>query len=376
MTMKKILCSGVALAPLLALGLVLPPTPATAQGPPASAYDRPILVIGFSNEQGAFPFNDDGVAPIFGITQNAGAYLALGDALIRNPGTAGYVINEAQPAATTFDRDWCFPACGVSGHIDGLDNQLTKALARVRLFDFADPFTTLGYNTDYVVVGGFGDCIFPVSLEAPVPETLPCTLTELDEAADRYAAIVQRVVDLGLTPIVVTMPPYDGMDLPMAAAMNGFPWVISEADYNYRKEATAQRLAQIPSGIVVDAWQGFEHLGDGVHPTDRTSQRAAQRVVRAIHRDQGPPVGVACQLRDTSPTVVVRGCDSGVPNRQLALGCLVQDWIAAECRVVSGITALYAGCIREALGELQGDDELFPESIDEIAECALRGARR
>ena len=81
---------------------------------------------------------------------------------------------------------------------------------------------------------------------------------------------------------------------------------------------------------------------------------------------------LSCQLRDTRSTVVVRGCDSGVRNERLDLGCTVSDVIAEECRGVSGNPLLYAPCIRRQMEELALNEEM----ISPVISCALNGPAR
>ena len=79
----------------------------------SGSAEQPILVIGASFANGSTPFNDNLEAPLGGIAVGFGSYLSLGDALIRNSTVSGFVINEAQAGATTFDRESCLPeVCG------------------------------------------------------------------------------------------------------------------------------------------------------------------------------------------------------------------------------------------------------------------------
>ncbi len=75
----------------------------------AQALSPAILVIGASFENAVTPFNDKLEAPLGGISVNAGSYLSLGNALARTPLLDGFIINEAQAGATTFDRLNCTP---------------------------------------------------------------------------------------------------------------------------------------------------------------------------------------------------------------------------------------------------------------------------
>lgn len=82
---------------------------------------------------------------------------------------------------------------------------------------------------------------------------------------------------------------------------------------------------------------------------------------------------LACELRDTSPTVVVRGCDTGVRNKQLTLGCTVSDKLATDCRNVSANTTLFGACVSDVAAELEGDDALSTMEVRSIQNGHLAG---
>lgn len=276
---SKTLMHAVALTSLVAM-------PAFAQ----QQLEPAILVVGASYEQGGGPFNDALQAPLGGIAVNAGSYLSLGNALARSRALDGFIINEAQGGATTFDRLACNPGpdCGPAAW-QGLDTQLTKAIARVTLRNPANPAQILGYNADYVVIGGMNDCLHADAFGVPTTQTQKCSVAELEAVADRLIAAGSRALSLGIKPVYYAMPAYDRMDLPLAASLFGLPWMLSsEVEYSQWRDTIWNHLkAGLPGALfVADAWNGFSHIGDGLHPSPSSAEKAAQRIAVAILIDR------------------------------------------------------------------------------------------
>ena len=151
------------------------------------------------------------------------------------------------------------------------------------------------------------------------------------------------------------------LDRTFVMATNSF---LATGGDGYAAFAAAEALAETPIGeqqILADYISG--PLGGLVNVQDPPLPPRFERL------------DLSCKLRDTRPTVIVRGCDSGVANRRLSLGCTVSDVIREECRRNSGLPAAYAACITDELEALSGDDALSQEMISPIASCALNGPR-
>ena len=248
----------------------------------------PILILGASYANGSTPYFSDLKAPLGGFAANFGSYLSLGDALIRSPLTSGHVINEAQGGATSFDRNVCNPGpdCLEFGW-EGLDKQLTKALSRVSLPDPNNPDSFLILNAEYVVIATGNDCLHPDAFGIPMAETSECTIEQMHEVVDNIVAVGNRAANYGLTPIIVPLPPYEGLDLEAFRIAVGFDWVISESNYNIFKEIYDTRTqTEINNVLFVDAWKDFRAIADGIHPDRRSARKAARRVALAILRDK------------------------------------------------------------------------------------------
>ncbi len=240
--------------------------------------DKPLLVIGASYSNGSLPFNDELVAPVFGIAVGFGSYLNLGNALIKDPRLPGYVINEAQGGATTFDRPGCNPGPGCeAGEWQGYNKQLQKAMARVTI-----PGTAIRM-AKYVVITTANDCMHSDAFGIPQAETLPCNMDELNAYMDRLLAVGQQAIDAGLVPIFDLLPAYDKLDLPLTAAVFGLNWIADEAYYNTMRNLQHSRLTtELAGAVVLDIWADFEHMGDGIHPNDKTSRKAAEIIAQHI----------------------------------------------------------------------------------------------
>ncbi|MES2207913.1 MAG: SGNH/GDSL hydrolase family protein [Pseudomonadota bacterium] len=240
--------------------------------------NKPLLVIGASYSDGRIPFNDALVAPLGGISVGLGSYLSLGDALIKNPRLPGYVINEAQAGATTFDRMSCTPgpAC-TFGSWQGYDKQLTKAIARV---------TVPGTQTilsKYVVITMANDCLHSDAFGVPQNQATQCTDSDMNAYVDRLIEVGRRATNLGLTPIYDIFPEYSSLDLPYAAQAFGFSWIIDKSSYSKLRDLHRTRIrAMLPNAVLLDIWANFEHGADGLHPTDKTSRKAAEIIAKYI----------------------------------------------------------------------------------------------
>jgi hypothetical protein len=247
---------------------------AMAQPAPAQL---PLIVIGASYGEGATPFNN-GVAPLGGIAVSFGSYRSLGAALARQPSLPGHVVNEAQAGASTFARLACGPVqCGPAGW-DSYETQLSRALARV-----TNPFTVPAtVNAKYVVITMANDCLHSDAAGIPQSQTAPCSNQQLDEVALRLVQLGQSVLNAGLTPIFDVYPSYDALNLPLFRQLFGLVWVIRPDDYNYLRSRSFHALSALPGAVVLDMWQGFEHRGDGLHPTDASSDRAARRIAAKV----------------------------------------------------------------------------------------------
>ncbi len=241
----------------------------------AGLYDldqQPILVIGASLENGAPPISNDLEGLFGGAAINGGSYLSLGDALVA---IGKFVVNEAQSGATSFDRDLCGPDSCAPPAWQGYSTQLQKAIARVGGADGAA----------YVWIGVVNDCLHSLASGEPfgTPPYGACSYAEVQAYIDRVIAVAGEAQAQGLTPIFGLYPDYDDLDLPLLQQATGLPFVASEQEYKLIAETWERRLRdEVPEAVIVDVWKNFEHLGDGLHPTPRTSITAALRVALAI----------------------------------------------------------------------------------------------
>ncbi len=244
--------------------------------------EEALLLIGASYVNGSVPFNDKLQAPLGGISVGFGSYLSLGQALTRSPLLPGFVINEAQAGATTFDRTACNPECTPGIGWQGYDKQFTKALARVQTRD-PNSGQVVSTNARYVVIVMGNDCLHSDAFGIPQSQAQPCSVEQVNQYIDRLIAVGQRAINEGITPVYDLLPRYEDLDLPLAGQLFGLSWMIGEADYNQMRNIHLSRIAaELPQAIQVDMWKGFEHGGDGLHPTPETAKRAAMRVAFQI----------------------------------------------------------------------------------------------
>jgi hypothetical protein len=253
----------------------------SAQGAKDKATERPLLVIGASYSEGKTPFNN-GVAPLEGISVGFGAYLSLGHALVRTESLPGHLINEGQGGATTFARPYCppgSPTCGPAAW-DSYQTQLERALARVAL-----PPTFSAYASKYVVISMANDCLHADAFGIPQSTAQPCTPAQLNAVVDRLIAVGQYALSRGVVPVYDIMPRYQDLNLPLFGSTFGLAWVISEADYRTLRDLGRTRIrAELPSAIQLDIWKDFKHAGDGIHPNDATTKKAAKAIAQELKR--------------------------------------------------------------------------------------------
>jgi len=250
------------------------------------ASERPLLVIGASYSEGKTPFNN-GLAPLGGISVGFGSYVSLGHALTRDERLPGHLINEAQAGGGTFARPYCAPGASTCGPAawDSYQTQLEKALARVAL---PPSFNT--YNAKYVVVTLANDCLHADAFGIPQHLAQPCTPAQMNAVVDRLVALGNFALSKGITPIFDMYPSYRDLDLPLFRTLFGLAWAIGEADYNTLRDLHRTRLkAELPQAVVLDMWKDFKHSGDGIHPDDATTRRAARAIAQALNQRDAKP---------------------------------------------------------------------------------------
>lgn len=242
--------------------------------------EKPLILIGASYANGNTPLQQDLQGPLFGISVGAGDYVDLGIALSR---FGAKVSNEGQAGATTFSRITCNPVCGTATW-DSYSTQLQRALRRVTIFDANGP---AGYNADYVIISLSNDCLHSDSFGMDQALTSPCSLAEQNASVDRLIAVGQEVLNLGMTPVYAKFTSADNLDLPLFAQLSGLTWVMTNEQYDSFGELYAFRISEeLPGAILVNAWEHFAHRGDGIHPDDATTMRAAYHFLRAIYLDK------------------------------------------------------------------------------------------
>jgi hypothetical protein len=244
-----------------------------------------ILMIGASTVDARTPFNDEMIPALGGISVANGSFLSLGNALVRNRKLPGFIINEAQAGATTFDRRDCIPGpdCGPAFWL-GYDKQFTRALTYVTMSDPENPGHVI-YNADYVVIIKANDCMHSAAFDMPQDQATLCSLEEVNGYIDRLISVGQRALDAGITPIYDVFPRWDDLDIDKPAF--GLLWRIDEFGYNEMRNLHMTRIAEeMPEAILLDMWKGFVPMADGLHPNYKTAKKAAARIAKAIIKDR------------------------------------------------------------------------------------------
>lgn len=243
------------------------------------ASQLPLLVIGASYSDARTPFHD-GIAPQGGRAVNYGSYLSLGAAITRNPQLPGYVINEAQAGAGTFQRLQCPPGSATcsAAYWDSFMTELQLALKRVAL-------PTGGYNAKYVMITISNDCLHAGAMGVPQPTSTQCSYSDMNDTVDRLIELGNFAISKGITPVFDVYPKYEDLDLNLFKTSSGVAWVIDEQGYNTLRDLVQSRLAaELPGAIQLDIWKNFTHIGDGLHPNPETAKKAAQVLASALKK--------------------------------------------------------------------------------------------
>ncbi|WP_157496881.1 SGNH/GDSL hydrolase family protein [Hahella ganghwensis] len=242
--------------------------------------DKPLILIGGSYANANTPLTQDLQGPLQGLSVGSGDYVDLGTALTRY---GAKVRNEGQAGATTFSRISCNPVCGQATW-DSYSTQLQRALRRVATFDISGP---TGYNAEYAIVSIGNDCLHSDSFGKDQSQTRPCSVAEMNAAIDRLIAVGQEVLDLGMTPVFPLYPKARNLNLSHFAQVSGLIWAVTNEQFDAFGQLYASRIHQeLPDALLVKAWKRFDHMGDGIHPDERSVMSAAYRILWAIYRDQ------------------------------------------------------------------------------------------
>jgi len=199
---------------------------------------------------------------------NSGSYLPLEGALYRK----GFLVtSEAVGGSATFGYTTCL--FGPCVHFDSYQEQFDKGLGKI----FSP--VTLDFNADYVIFAIANDCVH--SLIYPVGSS-PCVTADYNQMVDTLVSVGQQACALGLTPIYDEYMEYGELNIGGFLAF-GAVWVIDEAGWN--EMATIHRtriLQEVSCALQVDIWDNFNDLGDGIHPDETTSKKAAKAIKTAI----------------------------------------------------------------------------------------------
>jgi len=241
----------------------------------------PILVIGASFGNGSTAFDSGTSSPLLGLAVAGGNYLSLGDALVRDPSHNGFVVNEAQAGSTTFANPSCrlalYGGACSTAKSSSFEEQLVRAASRVR------SLATGAYNAEYVIITSPNDCLHSDAFGVPETDAVACDVDDMQDVADRLVDVGRLAISLGLTPVFVDYPPVDSVDLVAFQQNSLLLWTISESDYQLLNDTVMATIAaDLPEALIINYWEEYEQLGDGIHPTPATTQNAASIILNAI----------------------------------------------------------------------------------------------
>lgn len=249
--------------------------------------DKAILIIGSSYANGTTRIDDHQSGSLLGLAVGSGAYLSLGDALVREKRLNGLVVNEASVGSTTFDRFSCLVnECLSTGQLLGYQKQFENALKRVAIYDPTIPNIITNYNAKYLIIGISNDCIHSDSFGIPQQNTSPCSIDDITAMTNRIIEVAKNAESLGLKVIIPILPKYKHLQLNLVQASLGLLWVADEYQYNQIRTTLKTKVEEeLPNALSVNIWKKFTHRGDGIHPDRKTVKRAARKIARIIYKN-------------------------------------------------------------------------------------------
>jgi len=135
-----------------------------------------------------------------------------------------------------------------------------------------------------VIVSG-NDCLHSNNYDVPEVENSPCTVDDINSYIDNMIDLGQKALNVGITPIFIGYPHSSEVDLSLSSG--GFFWFIDNDTWDFMGELYKARItSELPEAAFLDVWDGFEHRGDGVHQTDKTSRKAAKVIAKFIKKNK------------------------------------------------------------------------------------------
>ena len=150
----------------------------------------------------------------------------------------------------------------------------------MRAFDFG----TGGYNMDYMIIGTGNDCLHSDAFGIPQYLTQRCTSVEINQTVDNMIEVGEMLISVGITPVYSVYPKWDDIQLSNLETGFGLMWTITESNYNLLRDTHSQRIAaELPSALLVDTWEEYSTIGDGIHPDETTTFRSAGKLLDAMN---------------------------------------------------------------------------------------------
>ncbi|MDH3973433.1 MAG: hypothetical protein OEV42_04050 [Deltaproteobacteria bacterium] len=222
---------------------------------PVSWPDDPVVaLLGGSGSQGSTPLN----SPFGGMTVAGGSYLDLGDALIQENHR---VHNSAQAGAYSYD----VPGTGWLGY----QSQYESALMQTAWIDGVDHLSA-------VIIDQVNDCL----------HSFMCSEEDMDAYIQRAMDVAIAARDGGKCVVVMSLMPWENIDLPRVAALFGISYIISENDYRLMADKHRAAFESLDGINYVDAYEGMTTY-DGIHWDSGSAKKGAHRVSKVLRKKCG-----------------------------------------------------------------------------------------
>ncbi|WP_016955101.1 hypothetical protein [Catenovulum agarivorans] len=248
----------------LTLGLTLS-TPVSAQSNIIADVNNPVIgLIGASyvDPEAAYG-NTVGLTAL-----NGSSYRGINDFLI------GETIND--PTGLVF-REKAEGGATTDG-ANGFNSMLGQAQ---ELYEHTTMWGD-GSHLKAAVLFQFNDCKHTIAGLCPTMEDV--LAGPIQNTLQTIAYLQQNDVKV----FVIKMPAYEDLDLVLTEEIfsqvtPGFA-AASEEQYRLLQQAYEQHVYTAEGVVLIDAWNKFKHMGDGLHPDYKTRKKAAKTIVKSLKK--------------------------------------------------------------------------------------------
>ncbi|WDD99431.1 hypothetical protein [Thalassomonas actiniarum] len=165
-----------------------------------------------------------------------------------------------------------------SGGANGFKSMLQQAQELVEhTTQWAD-----GTHMKAAVIFSFNDCKH--TLAGLCPSQSDVISASINNTLDTINYLQSNNVKV----FIVRAPSYDDLDFPLTEqifsdVIPGFA-MVDEQGYQLIQDTFQEYVHNLDGVTVIDAWQEFDHMGDGLHPDHKTKRKAAKVINKVLEK--------------------------------------------------------------------------------------------